>query len=154
VPSAAASLTTRRHCIDEMSDHRGDDQSLKHTQRPAPDIQSRYYHSLTQYQLTHTHRAASDVHYWYDHSLAQYQHRQVPENQPHTHSSLHVRLILWRCTVCCSGVYCRAADGWALIMLCTDLDTTTVLRPFFRDHLGKPVPEENFWTLWCKGRLT
>jgi len=30
--------------------------------------------------------------------------------------------------------------------------TTTVLRPFFRDHLGEP--EENFWTLWCKGRLT
>jgi len=23
-----------------------------------------------------------------------------------------------------------------------------------RDHLGEPVPEENFWTLWCKGRLT
>jgi len=32
--------------------------------------------------------------------------------------------------------------------------TTTVLRPFFRDHPGQPVPEENFWTLWCKGRLT
>jgi len=32
--------------------------------------------------------------------------------------------------------------------------TTTVLRPFFRDHLGEPVPKENFWTLWCKGRLT
>jgi len=31
--------------------------------------------------------------------------------------------------------------------------TTTVLRPFFRDHTGEPVPEENFWTLWCKGRL-
>jgi len=31
---------------------------------------------------------------------------------------------------------------------------TTVLWPFFRDHLGEPVPEENFWTLWCKGRLT
>jgi len=31
---------------------------------------------------------------------------------------------------------------------------TTVLRPFFRDHLGEPVPEENFWTLWCKGRQT
>jgi len=28
------------------------------------------------------------------------------------------------------------------------------LRPFFRDHPGEPVPEENFWTLWCKGRLT
>ena len=32
--------------------------------------------------------------------------------------------------------------------------TTTVSRPFFRDHPGEPVPEENFWTLWCKGRLT
>jgi len=32
--------------------------------------------------------------------------------------------------------------------------TTIVLRPFFQDHLGEPVPEENFWTLWCKGRLT
>jgi len=31
---------------------------------------------------------------------------------------------------------------------------TTVLRLFFQDHLGEPVPEENFWTLWCKGRLT
>jgi len=31
---------------------------------------------------------------------------------------------------------------------------TTVLPPFFRDHSGEPVPEENFWTLWCKGRLT
>jgi len=32
--------------------------------------------------------------------------------------------------------------------------TTTVLWPFFRDHPGEPVPEENFWTLWCKARLT
>jgi len=24
----------------------------------------------------------------------------------------------------------------------------------FRDHPGEPVPDENFWTLWCKGRLT
>jgi len=32
--------------------------------------------------------------------------------------------------------------------------TTTISRPFFRDHQGEPVPEENFWTLWCKGRLT
>ena len=30
----------------------------------------------------------------------------------------------------------------------------TVLRLFFRDHLGEPAPEKNFWTLWCKGRLT
>jgi len=33
-------------------------------------------------------------------------------------------------------------------------DTTTVLLPFFRDHPSEPVPEENFWTLWCKVRLT
>jgi len=32
--------------------------------------------------------------------------------------------------------------------------TTTILQPFFRDHPGEPVPEENVWTLWCKGRLT
>jgi len=32
--------------------------------------------------------------------------------------------------------------------------TTAILRPFFHDHPGEPVPEENFWTLWCKGRLT
>jgi len=32
--------------------------------------------------------------------------------------------------------------------------TTTVLRPFFQDHPGEPVPEENLWTLWRKGRLT
>ena len=31
---------------------------------------------------------------------------------------------------------------------------TTVSRPFFRDPPGEPVPEENFWTLWRKGRLT
>ena len=31
---------------------------------------------------------------------------------------------------------------------------TTVLQPFFQDHSGETVPEENFWTLWCKGRLT
>ena len=24
----------------------------------------------------------------------------------------------------------------------------------FWDHPGEPVPEENFWTFWCKGRLT
>jgi len=30
----------------------------------------------------------------------------------------------------------------------------TILLPFFRDHPGEPVPEENFWTLWCKERLT
>ena len=32
--------------------------------------------------------------------------------------------------------------------------TTTILWPFFRDHPGDLMPEENFWALWCKGRLT
>jgi len=32
--------------------------------------------------------------------------------------------------------------------------TTTILRPFFLDSPGELVPEENFWTLWCKERLT
>ena len=30
----------------------------------------------------------------------------------------------------------------------------SILRLFFRDHPGEPVPEETFWTLWCKRRLT
>ena len=27
-------------------------------------------------------------------------------------------------------------------------------QPFFRDYPGELVPGENFWTLWCKERLT
>jgi len=34
------------------------------------------------------------------------------------------------------------------------IETTTNLWPYFPDHPCEPVPEENFWTLWCKGRLT
>jgi len=44
-------------------------------------------------------------------------------------------------------------QSWFVHIMCTTT-TTTILRPFFRDHPGEPVPEENFWTLWCKGRLT
>jgi len=36
----------------------------------------------------------------------------------------------------------------------TTTTTTTVLRRFYRNHPGEPVPEENFWTLWRKRRLT
>jgi len=39
-------------------------------------------------------------------------------------------------------------------LLTTTTTTTTILRPFFWDHPGEPVPEENICTLWCKGRLT
>jgi len=34
------------------------------------------------------------------------------------------------------------------------LNSLTTSPPFFWDHPREPVPEENFWTLWCKGRLT
>jgi len=36
----------------------------------------------------------------------------------------------------------------------SQITTTTVLRPFFQDHPGEPVPDDNFWTLLCKRRLT
>jgi len=39
-------------------------------------------------------------------------------------------------------------------MLYNALLHTTILRPFFWDHPGDLVPEENFWTLWWYGRLT
>jgi len=43
---------------------------------------------------------------------------------------------------------------WWIPILAHWVTTTAVLWPFFLDHPGEPVPEENFWTLWCKGRLT
>jgi len=43
----------------------------------------------------------------------------------------------------------QICDGWQY-----HTTTITVLWPFFRGHPGELVPEENFWTLWCKGRLT
>jgi len=46
-----------------------------------------------------------------------------------------------------SNQQCQSTEG-------NNNHTTTVLQHFFRDHPGEPVPEENFWTLWCKGRLT
>ena len=50
---------------------------------------------------------------------------------------------------------CGVALGNLLIRLpLTTTTHTTVLQTFFRDHPGEPVSEENFWTLWCKGRLT
>jgi len=48
----------------------------------------------------------------------------------------------------------ESANSGIYLKLYHTTHPTTVLRPFFRDHPGEPVPEENFWTLWCKGRLT
>ena len=56
---------------------------------------------------------------------------------------------------CSSHLYdrCHYITYWLLVNV-LHTTTTTILRPFFRDHPGQPVPEENFWTLCCKGRLT
>ena len=34
----------------------------------------------------------------------------------------------------------------------THIDTHNRFTALFRDYPGEPVPEEIFWTLWCKGR--
>ena len=59
--------------------------------------------------------------------------------------------ILWGNTV----VMC-VVKWWRFVTLLEYnwVTTTIVLQPFFRDHPGELVPEENFWTLWCLGRLT
>jgi len=31
---------------------------------------------------------------------------------------------------------------------------TTILRPFYRDHQGEPVPEEIFWTFMVQRKIT
>jgi len=39
------------------------------------------------------------------------------------------------------------------IAISTTTTTTTVLRPFFWDHPGEPVPEKNFWTFMAQGKI-
>jgi len=41
-----------------------------------------------------------------------------------------------------------------LRILKTYSHTNNRFMALFRDHPGEPLPEENLWTLWCKGRLT
>jgi len=59
------------------------------------------------------------------------------------------------CHLCTMAQFCRAVSlQLRHVSTTTTHTTTTVLRPFFRDHPGEPVPEENLRTLWRKGRLT
>jgi len=51
-------------------------------------------------------------------------------------------------------LFCRISSCRLSICEPASTTSTTILRLFFWDHLGEPVPEENFWTLWCRGRLT
>jgi len=41
---------------------------------------------------------------------------------------------------------CHCKTSEFLTCNLANVDPTTVLRPFIRDHLGELVPEENFWT--------
>ena len=66
------------------------------------------------------------------------------------------------CVHCCVQLLITVYLSWSTLSIAVLLPlpkwhgyhTTTVLWPFFQDHSGEPVPEENFLTLWCKGRLT
>jgi len=42
----------------------------------------------------------------------------------------------------------------SIIVLIRTTTTPQLFYAIFRNHLVEPVPEENFWCLWCKGRLT
>jgi len=46
----------------------------------------------------------------------------------------------------------KESTRFNVIERCATDTTQTFYGPFW-DHLDEPVPEENFWTLWCKGRL-
>jgi len=61
----------------------------------------------------------------------------------------HIRRLFWP-IVALIGLL----DFCTIVLTPPHHHTTPVLRIFFRDHPGEPLPEENFWTLWCKGRLT
>jgi len=53
----------------------------------------------------------------------------------------------------CCNLYITS-HGFYCSWICNCITTTTILWPLFPDHLGEPVPKENFWTLWCKEGLT
>ena len=53
----------------------------------------------------------------------------------------------------CQNVADRAVQQWAQYNSPAGKAHSTTTTVFW-DHPAEPVPEENFWTLWCKGRLT
>jgi len=83
--------------------------------------------------------------------------QKCPFTSQHLHSHLiHVPRPIWlsipNCISIGSAVFAQLMADSPYTLYHTT--TTTVLRPFFWDNQGQPVPEANFWTLWCKGRLT
>ena len=69
---------------------------------------------------------------------------------------------LWILVYCCCWSFkCpQQCDEWMCWVVCNEIDIGTPhthhnrFTALFRDNPGEPVPEKNFWTLWCKGRLT
>jgi len=48
-------------------------------------------------------------------------------------------------------IVCGLVRNWMSLRLPPHHSRFTAL---FRDHPGEPVPEQDFWTLWCKKTLT
>ena len=48
---------------------------------------------------------------------------------------------------------CLAEIRTSIVSVSVTTTTTTVLRPFFWDHPGEPVPEEKFWTFLVQGKI-
>ena len=67
-----------------------------------------------------------------------------------SHTCTHALLLVVVVVVVAVAVVAVAAAAAAAV----PLPPHPFYGPFLRDHPGEPVPEENFWTLWCKERLT
>jgi len=56
------------------------------------------------------------------------------------------------------GLHAYQVVSWCIQPFGHNRTTTTRhhnrFTALFQDHPGEPVPEENSWTLWCKGRPT
>ena len=72
------------------------------------------------------------------------------------HHAYHLSTMSYRGAQPRSGEYEIMYEVWRWKVKITAAvyTTTTILWPFFWEHPGEPVPEENFWNFWCKGRLT
>ena len=79
----------------------------------------------------------------------------------HHYSTITVRKTNYFCLLHCPSMAGGLVSGEQWILTFGRITSfkhtpthTTGLRPFFRNHPVESVPEENLWTLWCKGRLT
>ena len=77
-----------------------------------------------------------------------------------TLSVMLILMLMWRWRNYCPFTHRSLSIRRWVLMSSIDNHTQTTpphhnrFTALFPDHPGEPVPEENFWTLWCKGRLT